>query len=288
MPTSNESDRGSGSRIADDDAQYEFKSLKTIRGTEARTTAKWQNAGWELDTQSQGPLRTEMTFRRVKPKTLGAYLRGFVAQSWEAFNRQESKTQRLLLAGLGGLILVMVGIGIAAGNQGGDAPVPTAAATAPSTAAAAVPSEAPSEKPSQKPEATATTKPEAVEILTVGNNKDLAALLRSEDYNVSGLFAAKYQGRTIKFDGYIAVMNNHGDNKTRYDFLVQAGNYSETSQTGPSFQFRDVNIFDLNLTGSSVPDSVGKGDNLHVIARVGKFNPDTGLFLLEPVSTEVR
>src|SRR4051794_25450228 len=54
---------------ADDDAQYEFKSVRAIRGTEARTIAKWQKAGWELDTQSQGPLlRTEMTFRRVKPK----------------------------------------------------------------------------------------------------------------------------------------------------------------------------------------------------------------------------
>ena len=64
-----EPDWGPGSRMADDDALYEFKSVRTSRGREARTLAKWQYEGWELVTQSQGRLRTKMTFRRVKPKT---------------------------------------------------------------------------------------------------------------------------------------------------------------------------------------------------------------------------
>ena len=52
----------------DDDARYEFKSARTIRGRQARTIAKWQADGWELVAQGQGRLLTEMTFRRVKPK----------------------------------------------------------------------------------------------------------------------------------------------------------------------------------------------------------------------------
>ena len=42
--------------MADDDVQYESKDVRAIRGTEARTIAKWQKDGWELVTQSQGPL----------------------------------------------------------------------------------------------------------------------------------------------------------------------------------------------------------------------------------------
>ncbi len=87
-----EPDWGSGSRMAEDDARYEFKSVRTMRGREARTMAKWQNDGWEFVTQGQGRLlRTEMTFRRVKPQT-----------------------RRRRLAVSGGLILLVVIIGIVA------------------------------------------------------------------------------------------------------------------------------------------------------------------------------
>ncbi len=57
-----------GGAMAGDDAQYEFKSVATVRGAEARTTAKWQRDGWELVAQDPQLLRTKMTFRRVKPK----------------------------------------------------------------------------------------------------------------------------------------------------------------------------------------------------------------------------
>jgi len=127
-------------------------------------------------------------------------------------------------------------------------------------------------------------------ILTVKNNKDLATLLaKSDDCSDMNIrFAAKYIGRTIEFDGNIGAMQNHGDYNTRYDILILAGDYSESSAIGPFFQFRDVNTFDLHLTGSNVPDSVGTGDNLHIIARVGDFNSTQCHFFLEPVSTEVR
>jgi hypothetical protein len=88
-----EPDWGPGGRMADDDALYEFKSVRTSRGREARTLAKWQNDGWELVTQSQGRLRTKMTFRRVKPKT-----------------------RRRIVAVSGGLIMLLVITGIVAGD----------------------------------------------------------------------------------------------------------------------------------------------------------------------------
>jgi hypothetical protein len=57
------------------DVKYEMKSVKTVRGMEARTRAKLEKEGWEVVSQTQGTVRTEVTFRRPKPeipwKTIG-------------------------------------------------------------------------------------------------------------------------------------------------------------------------------------------------------------------------
>ena len=148
MSRKTEPDWGSGSRMADVDARYEFKPVRTMRGREARTLAKWQKDGWELVTQSKGTLRTEMTFRRVKPMTIGTYFRKFASQSYAAFCRLDPKTQRRLLPVSGGLVLLIVGVGVVVGIQGGGGTFePTASATKATTS----PSEQPSEELSQEP-----------------------------------------------------------------------------------------------------------------------------------------
>src|SRR4051812_42426130 len=63
-----------GSRQADDNVQYEFKSVQALRGRASSAKAKWQGEGWEFVSENRGTLRTELKFRRVKPKTFGAYL----------------------------------------------------------------------------------------------------------------------------------------------------------------------------------------------------------------------
>lgn len=83
-------------------------------------------------------------------------------------------------------------------------------------------------------------------------------------------------------------MNNHVDASTRYDILILAGDYGNTSPTGPNFQYNDVGTFDLHLTGATAPDSISVGDNLRIVATVNEFDRDSCLFVLEPVSTEVR
>jgi hypothetical protein len=134
--------------MADVDARYEFKSVRTMRGREARALAKWQKDGWELVTQCKGTLRTEMTFRRVKPKTIGTYFRKFASQSCAAFRRLDPKTQRRLLPVSGGLVLLIVGVGVVVGIRGGGGAFePTASATKATTS----PSEQPSEELSQEP-----------------------------------------------------------------------------------------------------------------------------------------
>jgi hypothetical protein len=122
-----ETDPGSGSRQPDDNVQYEFKSVQTLRARAGSAKAKWQNQGWEFVSENRGTVRTELNFRRAKPKTFGAYLLSFVA----AFRRLQPKTQLALVAS-SALILVAGIIGMVVGTQsGGEAPNPSAAQTTP-------------------------------------------------------------------------------------------------------------------------------------------------------------
>lgn len=142
--------------------------------------------------------------------------------------------------------------------------------------------------PSKSP---SSTNPETQEKpMTVKTSSDLANLLSIRDPLDPFVkeFARKYKGKTIEFDGNIAFMSNHGSYKTRYDILIYAGDYSETTALGPSFQFVDVNIHDLNLVGNNIPDSLHTGHNLHIVAKVVGYNESSGLFELKPISTKVR
>lgn len=274
--------RGAGSegRKADD-VQYISHVVKTIRGREASTKVKLENEGWEFVSQTPGKLRTEMTFRRVKPKSLGAFLQ----RGWANFRCLAPTTQRILMAGVGGLIMLLVVVAVVAA-RGGDSPEPAAAPSE----VAVEPSRTPPEDPTQEPSETPPGEPsERDEILTAVNNKDLAAILVETDNcgdSVTG-FAGKYRGRTIEFDGSISAMSNHESYNTRYDIIVSPGDKGSSSTRGPNFQFRDVNLLDLKFTGD-VADSVGLNDKLHVVAEVDEFLSSQCLLLIEPVSTQLR
>ena len=114
----------------EDTTQYEITSVTVMRGREAGTVAKWEYDGWEFVTKSQGLLRTELTFRRPK-----------------------SKTQRLVLAVVGGLavlaIVVVFIVGIVTEKRAGAG---ASDASASSSEAAAVPSEQSSAAPAEAPE----------------------------------------------------------------------------------------------------------------------------------------
>lgn len=90
-------------------------------------------------------------------------------------------------------------------------------------------------------------------------------------------FAQKYYGYTIEFDGNIAYISNHGDDTFRFDILVYAGDYSETSVSGPSFQFENVAVNDWSV-----------GANVHICAKVCEYDERTGLFKLDPISISER
>jgi hypothetical protein len=65
-------------------------------------------------------------------------------------------------------------------------------------------------------------------------------------------------------------------------YVIYFGDDSDTKATsGPAFQFR---VRSLQADGTPV----ATGDNLRLIAAVGAFNADQGLFFLTPVKVAAR
>lgn len=135
---------------------------------------------------------------------------------------------------------------------------------------------------------TSLTEAEADEVLTSETSPELAALLgeRDECSDTIMSFASTYRGRTVEFDGHIGALANHAETDSRYDILILPGD--APAVIGPQFQFRDVSMADLHLSGTDVPDSVRQGDNLRVTARVEEYERESCQLLLDPVSTAVR
>lgn len=260
--------------MPNDAPRYQEMTVKSIRGLEARSVAKWESAGWELVEQRPGRLQTELEFRRPKPKT-----------PW-----------RVIAIGGGALAVLFIILGVSGAFSGDGEPEASAAPTSSAEAEArdepeVQSSPTPMEPEEEVPSAAPAPEPAAPPaVLTVENSPELAALLAGpSDGDSVAAFAAANRGQVIEFDGSIAALNNHDGYTTRYDILIAYGDYSETqSFGGPNFQFRDVGISDLNLEGDPVPDTIGRGDNVRIRAEVDEYEAGSTLFLLDPVETRLR
>jgi len=233
---------------------------------EERTTARWEQDGWEVVSQKQGRLQSELSLRRPV--------------------RKLPRKAIAIGGGVAAALVVVIVLG-ATGVFGDDSSGGSGAVADPPSASSTARSRVESPEPSATPRSDAQAEPA---VLTAANSPELATLLQLGDYCDPSIdaFAKQYEGRTIAFDGSILKMNNHGSYATRYDMLIGAGDYSTTSNRGPSFQFEDVNTtFDMHYAGD-VPETIGEGTNLGVTATVGAYNPTQCLFRLNPVETSVR
>lgn len=136
--------------------------------------------------------------------------------------------------------------------------------------------------------------PNELENLTIDNCPDLKAVLSrnvdfSDDY---ADFSSNYYGRTIEFDGSIDYMDNAavfnpftGEttySEYGYDLLLSAGDYSDSSQCGPTFKIEDVRSRDIggDAISKTLPDFISTGSNVHIQATVGRYDAEHGLFYL--------
>lgn len=249
--------------MADAEVTYETKSVRAIRGMELRTVAKWEADGWESVSQKPGKLQTQITFRR--PKAKSRWLRWAVGS---------------------GAVVIVLAIIIITGVIGERNAAVSENPSAASSDSPSIPSESPS---AVETTAQPTTEPENV-TLTPENSSKLAALLTLTDYCAPSIaaFAAAHSGQTIEFPAYIGAMAPRDGASTRYDILLGAGDFSESAAPGPAFQFRDVNTtYDLHFTGTT-PDTIGARTNLIITAEVDEYEPNSCLFLLDPISTAIR
>jgi hypothetical protein len=215
--------------------------------------SKMQKDGWEFVEQSQGTLRSTLTFRRPKKRL-----------PWP-----------LIGAASGGLVVLAIVIGTATALSGGDEKKDEAAK----------PAAAASEKPSATPAPTAVESA-AVEVITPEKSPEFAALLKADACDDTNLdFATRHKGQRVAFNGSIVHMAR---NSTGYDFLLGPGDKGSQTTVGPAFKYEDINISDLKLTGEETPTTVDVGDKFRFVADVGEFNAVQCLFHLTPVSTETR
>lgn len=156
---------------------------------------------------------------------------------------------------------------------------PDTTAAPPSSSAASTTAAPPSSTAAPTTEA-----PAATETLTVENNPDLAALLSGPDScGDAEVFAGKYLGRTIEFDGNIA---NEAPSEGGLDFLVYSGNYSEVTAQGPAMKFVKGSRPETKLVDGD--GAIGQGDNLRIAAVVDSFNEGGCILFLNPVSLRNR
>lgn len=140
------------------------------------------------------------------------------------------------------------------------------------------------DSPEQTAEAAQPTS-EQDAVLTTANCPDLATLLSSSDMDASW-FVSKYAGKTIEFDGNIAYLAPHANYTTRWDVLINAGDYDPNHAQGPEMQYENVNTFDMGFDDSL--DEIRTGTNVHIKAIVKDYNASTRLLHLDPVSMSAR
>jgi hypothetical protein len=247
--------------------KYETRTVKSVRGLESRTQTRWEQDGWELVTMTQGRLQSQLEFRRPN-KRVGRPV--------------------LIAAGAGAAALVVVIVLGATGVFGSDEDAPAEAKAATTSAASAAAPTTTAVRPSEVAAPSPTT--DVQEVITAENSPQFAALLQLTDTCDASLaaFADGNEGRIVRFDGSIGAMAPHGSAKTRYDILIGAGDFSETSALGPAFQFNDVNTtYDMHYKNEG-PGRIGVGTNLGISAEVEDYNADQCLFHLKPVATSFR
>lgn len=132
------------------------------------------------------------------------------------------------------------------------------------------------------------TTPSEEEILTP-EHPDFSYILTNYDESKAKEFVEKYKGRIVEFDGHIAYTAPHGDYDTRFDFLLEAGDWIDentSNYTGVSMTFENVNFYDLNFIDGT--ESAPLGLNLHIKARIVGSAKLGQLIYLDPIELSSR
>lgn len=173
--------------MADEGTTYETRTVKTVRGTEARTAKKWEEQGWEVVSQTTGKVTSELTIRRPKPKT-----------RWG------------VIAALGGLVVALILFALIMSLiNGGDKDTP-AAIPEPTTVSSSEPSVEPSAEPTPTPEPANIADTTVDELLDRLNSADLGGIQVGDQFRLTGELVGSEYWLTGATGDYAVALNAHG------------------------------------------------------------------------------
>lgn len=270
MPTNEESgSTSSGSQPSADDVQYLSMTAKTIRGREGATRTKWENQGWQFVSQTQGTLRTELAFRKVKPKGVGARL----AQGYAAFRGLKPTTQRALGGGVIGLVglLIIGGIVAALAGSGDEQPEPTRpAAASEKTSATPEPTEAPITAPAPPEAEPYSYNGPKYEVTTVDDNQGPAKL---SQYWIHTAPDFDFSKATYK-DQVKLIIADIAHEQGTVDFIAHVVTNPEIAEAESPSTYQDFiakhgNDYAIN----TIPKLEAEG---WIASYTGGFDPDAG------------
>ncbi|HEM5996805.1 TPA: DUF4839 domain-containing protein [Streptococcus suis] len=132
---------------------------------------------------------------------------------------------------------------------------------------------------------TSTSQSDSQEQVITPDNPDFAYILNNFDESKTQEFVEKYKGQIVEFDGHVAYMNSHENYKTRFDFLLNVGDWEEGNYVG-MMAFENLAFHELKFVDET--DTVSTGTNLHIKARIINAEKKGQLIYLEPVELRSR
>lgn len=167
---------------------YEMRSVKTVRGMEARTRAKLEKEGWEFVSQTPGAVRTELTFRRPKPEI-----------PWN-------------MIGIGGglLALFIVVLSIMSALGGGDNSSNDAATLPPPPSFQTAPTEASTPSVEPTPAAPVVTATSVDELLDKLNSAQMGGIKIGDQFRLTGELFMSDLWMTGASGEYNVLLKAHG------------------------------------------------------------------------------
>lgn len=124
-------------------------------------------------------------------------------------------------------------------------------------------------------------------VLSTATSEAFAKLFETtDDYALYKEFADTNKGSYVEFDAHVDFFTTHEDYNTRYEMLMTYGDWEgeNTVAPGPIFKLEDFNLFDIDYDG----DRLGTGSNIHVLAKVDRFDEASGLFFLTDATIKER
>ncbi len=132
---------------------------------------------------------------------------------------------------------------------------------------------------------TSTSQSDSQEQVITPDNPDFAYILNNFDESKTQEFVEKYKGQIVEFDGHVAYMHSHENYKTRFDFLLNVGDWEEGNYVG-MMAFENLAFHELKFVDET--DTVSTGTNLHIKARIINAAKKGQLIYLEPVELRSR